>query len=837
LSSYWNFDTNVDDEVNGHDGVLYNAIPEEGVINGAYSFDGFDDYILVDDHPDLNVGTGDFSISVWIKAESGSGEKIIVSKFGNESGPWTRQILDARPGYNLEFIEGNLWFQIRTCTLIGNPCPVYGVKTINTYDDNLWHHVVTVADRDTYSKIYIDGQEVDTICLVPGCISTFNLDNTNYFTIGDAFRISSNHNWGLGFEGIIDEVGLWKRALTEEEVAQLFEKGIDKNVNPLLEKYSPILYMQETENYFPMMIDSFMDYSELKSFDNIFFNDDPTTIDEIKDLEDYEYYMDLTNVDINNPFDFPPTSDFENYPLNIYGRVVEREDGFKALQYFFFYPYNNWYNKHEGDWETIQIIIDNEDTFESASSTIHGFTIDTTYKSDLTWHDETHPIVLVGSGSHASYFENFNPFNYDYDIYLLNLITDYFSLEDVGKNGVPLIYEELDFVENSKQYKIEEISDETDWISYSGRWGQIPDVSDVKKFFGRWGPLGPKYQGYNLLWDRWENPFVFATNPKWHDHIIGFLKSPADLHIYDSLGNHVGKKGSLLEEEIPGLVYITDPISEPESFMIYGEDNYTIDIIATDEGQFSFDLFFYRQDFGGIELTYSNVSILECSSGSISVNLETNFGLFMDFDCDGELDVVIYPDEIITTEDYEYEIPNDFDFDGVVDEEDNCPTTFNPNQIDFDNNNLGDLCDNPKYYKEKALKLLDDIDFNSHLLDNKLKFAQIYIEKSLDKSLWEDIFSPNKKSVFLYEKLSVLNLRFINSKEYFGEIEEAMQLLAKADELIVRKKLIESVDINSKKLKQINKFYDKGNKYFIEGKYNLAILNFMHAWEKLEKIS
>ncbi|MBT4352475.1 LamG domain-containing protein [archaeon] len=254
LVSYWSLDVDTKDDYSNHDGTNYGATNVVEGINGAFEFDGFDDYILVDDHDDLDVGIGDFSISAWVKSETGSGEKIIVSKFGNESGPWTRQILDARPGYSLKFQEGNLWFQIRTCSLTGFPCPVYGVKTVNIYDDNLWHHVVTIADRDTYSKIYVDGQEVDTICLVPGCISSFNLDNTNYFTIGDAHRISTDKNWGIEFNGNLDEIGFWKRALSPTEVSELYTKGIDLGGNNEVPEFSSLGIIMALGGIFVLII-------------------------------------------------------------------------------------------------------------------------------------------------------------------------------------------------------------------------------------------------------------------------------------------------------------------------------------------------------------------------------------------------------------------------------------------------------------------------------------------------------------------------------------------------------------------------------------------------------
>ncbi len=40
-----------------------------------------------------------------------------------------------------------------------------------------------------------------------------------------------------------------------------------------------------------------------------------------------------------------------------YAHIVG-EQGKLALQYWFYYPFNDWNNKHESDWEMIQLVFD-----------------------------------------------------------------------------------------------------------------------------------------------------------------------------------------------------------------------------------------------------------------------------------------------------------------------------------------------------------------------------------------------------------------------------------------------------------------------------------------------
>jgi hypothetical protein len=108
-----------------------------------------------------------------------------------------------------------------------------------------------------------------------------------------------------------------------------------------------------------------------------------------------------------------------------YGRVVH-ENGWIVLQYWFFYPFNNWrtgffgVNDHEGDWEMISIYCSDDLDAEPGlpvSLRIRPYWV--AYAShdyfgdDLRrhWDDPEvekigeHPVIYAGAGSHASYFQ------------------------------------------------------------------------------------------------------------------------------------------------------------------------------------------------------------------------------------------------------------------------------------------------------------------------------------------------------------------------------------------------------------------------------------------------
>jgi hypothetical protein len=100
-----------------------------------------------------------------------------------------------------------------------------------------------------------------------------------------------------------------------------------------------------------------------------------------------------------------------------YGRVVH-QGGWIALQYWFFYPFNDWRsgfygaNDHEADWEMIYVYL-----YEEEDGSVHPEWVayaSHDYSGDdlrRRWDDPTlekvgeHPVVYAGAGSHASYYE------------------------------------------------------------------------------------------------------------------------------------------------------------------------------------------------------------------------------------------------------------------------------------------------------------------------------------------------------------------------------------------------------------------------------------------------
>jgi len=204
LVGYWSFDEGKGDKAydgsgNGNDGTLTNMADDDwvdGVAGSALDFDGSNDYVEVADNGSLNI-TGNITILAWIKLDTlGSGQQqYIVGKTETEL---TYAI----------FIESD---DTVRCILQGlNDTYPSGSPTAIT--DTNWHQVAISYDGE-YIRTFLDGK------LQISDDSSGNINSsTDKIYIG--IRKYSNSCY---FNGKIDEVRIYNKALTAAEVYALYK--------------------------------------------------------------------------------------------------------------------------------------------------------------------------------------------------------------------------------------------------------------------------------------------------------------------------------------------------------------------------------------------------------------------------------------------------------------------------------------------------------------------------------------------------------------------------------------------------------------------------------------
>jgi hypothetical protein len=175
-----------------------------GKTGGAYEFTADGNEIVVPNKKSLNPNY--FTLSAWIKTKTGDHYwRRIFDK------SYTKQFALSVAG---DWQGGTNYGQV--CFEMG-----HGIVAPNRVDDGKWHHIVATFDG-RLQVVYVDGKYqtkrrwdksgragTSDFNLVIGC-NRSNLDK-------------KEDDLGVSFRGLIDEPMMWNRALSPEEVAQLYQ--------------------------------------------------------------------------------------------------------------------------------------------------------------------------------------------------------------------------------------------------------------------------------------------------------------------------------------------------------------------------------------------------------------------------------------------------------------------------------------------------------------------------------------------------------------------------------------------------------------------------------------
>ena len=209
MISWWPGDGNANDIVDSNDGVLENgASIVAGKVDSAFSFDGADDQVRVPHNANQNPGAK-MTVDAWINPDVIShGQTIINKRTGAnlaDGGFTFETTLDSvfGPGNGLQFGIGTT---VTGVALIGTGG--------NVLTSGVFQHVAATYDG-SMMRIYVDGAEVASGA-ASGDIKPISPD----LVIGRNSVIPS-----FDFDGIIDEVELFDRALSASEIQAIFNAG------------------------------------------------------------------------------------------------------------------------------------------------------------------------------------------------------------------------------------------------------------------------------------------------------------------------------------------------------------------------------------------------------------------------------------------------------------------------------------------------------------------------------------------------------------------------------------------------------------------------------------
>ncbi|HVY68489.1 MAG TPA: LamG-like jellyroll fold domain-containing protein [Verrucomicrobiae bacterium] len=169
-------------------------------------------------YPDaLKFGTGDFSFSFWTKVISQSDDKPFISNKNWDAGGnlgWVLATSGSGMKWNLTGAGNNR----RDSSSVGGQL-----------NDHNWHHVVVTINRTNNGSIYVDGHLLNSANAAPdagqdvGSIDTD--DSGNAINIGQDGTGNYNDGNAASINALMDDVGIWNRVLTVDEVGAIAALG------------------------------------------------------------------------------------------------------------------------------------------------------------------------------------------------------------------------------------------------------------------------------------------------------------------------------------------------------------------------------------------------------------------------------------------------------------------------------------------------------------------------------------------------------------------------------------------------------------------------------------
>ncbi len=219
LLAYWNFDGTLEDQAHGtvpSDSTIADhgaftgpetdvGFAAEGLFgSSALEQNGEAGWVTVPRSTDTLRGTDNtVSISAWFKATAfdtswqalishGEGSQYRIARHGGEA--------------------------TQAMAYAGGSGDITGGSN---YNDGAWHHIVAISEGGVSTRMWIDG-----VLIATGDAPTINDQGNSNPVDADLFIGNNPQALGREWEGCIDDVAIWRRVLTEDEVSEVYNGGL-----------------------------------------------------------------------------------------------------------------------------------------------------------------------------------------------------------------------------------------------------------------------------------------------------------------------------------------------------------------------------------------------------------------------------------------------------------------------------------------------------------------------------------------------------------------------------------------------------------------------------------
>lgn len=216
LVSVYKAENNTNDSYGSTNGTSQGGLTyTTGKSGNAFNFNGTNSYIDYNDQ--FDILTYSCSFNLWFNTNIITGANVLISKTfaGSIIGRYHIYTFDNVVGCFLQVDDGNLDLR----------------ANLNTINTNTWYMLSIVIDRSDKIKIYLNGNLL-TLTTLSGTNNLIPYISSNW-DINKPFRIGAYTGTDSVtptnfFNGKMDEISIWRKALTAIEITELYNSGSGK---------------------------------------------------------------------------------------------------------------------------------------------------------------------------------------------------------------------------------------------------------------------------------------------------------------------------------------------------------------------------------------------------------------------------------------------------------------------------------------------------------------------------------------------------------------------------------------------------------------------------------
>ncbi|MBI3194922.1 MAG: T9SS type A sorting domain-containing protein [Ignavibacteriae bacterium] len=219
MVAWWTLDEtsgSVSDDVMGfpNDGTRINApTVVAGKVVSALNFNGTTQYVEIPSHSEINLDSLDFTIDAWIKSVDSIGVSTMVDK----------RVSSPVQGFSFFLNNGKLALQLADATGTSDFCSFNSGDNCTNYSSQLsvadgqWHHIAVTVDRNDAQGIVFYKDGVASSTLYDPTYRDGSLSSNAVLHLG-----ARSFDNSASYQGILDEVEIFKRALSATEILSIF---------------------------------------------------------------------------------------------------------------------------------------------------------------------------------------------------------------------------------------------------------------------------------------------------------------------------------------------------------------------------------------------------------------------------------------------------------------------------------------------------------------------------------------------------------------------------------------------------------------------------------------